>query len=105
MTPYTERQKTLLVNNIVGACKFGIERLNKASYNYLYLCSGFIAHYNHCGFIAHYGDGDTLMEDILDNKRYNQWSNFGPNDRDYEYYMSKRDVYNKIVKELEACYA
>jgi len=73
-----------------------INLLSKQSYNYLYLCSGFIAHYNYHGFIAHYNNLNELILDIKNNKQYNQWRNFTPNDKDYAYYMQKRDIYNRL---------
>ena len=99
IAPLTERQKTLIVNNVVKACK-NIEHLNKTGYNFLYLASGFIAHYNLYGFIAHYGDYD-LKRDILANVNFNQWSNFRVGEEHYDYYMSKKDVYNRIVAKLK----
>jgi hypothetical protein len=102
--PITPSLQTRLVNNIVSACKVDIELLSKPAYNFISGCAGFIAHYNHQGFIAAYGTGTNLALDILMNKRYNQYSNFRPGESDYEYYMSKRDLYNKVVKELENAY-
>lgn len=98
LQPLTERQKTLIVNNVVAAVK-DITKLNNTGYNYLYLCSGFIAHYNRYGFISHYSDSD-LKRDIMNNQRNNKWSNFRPGDRDYDYYKSKADVYAQIVEKL-----
>jgi hypothetical protein len=98
LTALTERQKSLIVSNIVKACK-NIDNLNKTGYNFIYQCSGFIAHYDLYGFIASY-TGETLKQDILSYAGQNQWRNFRPGERDYEYYMSKADVYNKIVEQL-----
>jgi hypothetical protein len=98
MTPLTERQKTLIVSNVVKACK-NIDNLNNTGYKYLYLCSGFIAHYNLYGFIASY-TGETLKRDILSYAGQNQWKNFRPGERDYDYYMSKADVYNRIIAQI-----
>lgn len=98
MTPLTERQKTLIVNNIVKAVK-NIDNLNKTGYNFIYQCSGFIAHYDLYGFIASY-TGESLKRDILSYAGQNQWRNFRPGERDYEYYMAKADVYNRIVAEI-----
>ena len=94
----TERQKTLIVNNVVKACK-NIDNLNKTGYNFLYLCSGFIAHYNLYGFIANY-TGESLKRDIISFAGQNQWNNFRPGERDYDYYMAKKDVYNRILKAI-----
>ena len=94
----TERQKTLIVNNVVKACK-NIDNLNKTGYNFLYLASGFIAHYDLYGFIANY-TGQSLKRDIISFAGQNQWNNFHPGERDYDYYMAKKDVYNRIVKEI-----
>ena len=91
----TERQKTLIVNNVVKACK-NIDNLNKTGYNFLYLASGFIAHYNLYGFIASY-TGKSLKQDIISYAGQNQWKNFRPGESNYDYYMSKADVYNRIL--------
>jgi hypothetical protein len=98
LAPLTERQKTLIVNNIVKAIK-NIENLNKTGYNYIYNCSGFIAHYDLYGFIASY-TGQSLKRDIISYAGQNQWKNFRPGEQNYEYYMSKADVYNRILAEI-----
>ena len=98
MTPLTERQKALIVSNIVKAVK-NIDNLNKTGYNYIYNCSGFIAHYDLYGFIASY-TGESLKRDILSYAGQNQWKNFRPGERDYDYYMAKADVYNRILAEI-----
>jgi hypothetical protein len=98
MTPLTERQKTLIVNNVVKACK-NIDNLNKTGYNFVYQASGFIAHYNLYGFIASY-TGESLKRDIVSFAGQNQWNNFRPGERNYDYYMAKKDVYNRIIKEI-----
>ena len=98
MTPLTTRQKALIVSNIVKAVK-NIDNLNKTGYNFIYQCSGFIAHYDMYGFIASYS-GESLKRDILSYAGQNQWRNFRPGERDYEYYQAKADVYNEIVSQL-----
>jgi len=102
--PLSERQKSLIVNNVVKACG-DINKLNKTGYKFLYLASGFIAHYNLQGFISHYDDEGfftqaNLKQSILDNASQNQWDNFSPSDQNYDYYMSKKDVYNRIIQKL-----
>jgi hypothetical protein len=74
--PLTERQQTLIVNNVVKATK-DISKLNKIGYKFINLASGFIAHYNLYGFIDYYMNHD-LEEDILRNKNANMWDNFRP---------------------------
>ena len=98
MTPLSERQKTLIVNNVVKAVK-NIDNLNKTGYNFLYLCSGFIAHYDLYGFIASY-TGESLKRDIVSFAGQNQWNNFRPGESDYDYYMAKKEVYNRILREI-----
>lgn len=98
LIPLTERQKTLTVNNVVKACK-NIDSLNKTGYNFINLCSGFIAHYDLYGFISHYSDY-SLKQDILSFAGQNQWRNFRPGERDYEYMMAKKDVYNRILAQI-----
>jgi len=99
MTPLTERQKTLIVGNVVKAVK-NIEALNKTGYNFLYLAQGFIAHYDINGFKGAYSDG-SLKCDILDNAGANMWRNFRPGDSDYEYYASKAATYRMICDALD----
>ena len=41
-------------------------------------------------------------KDIEQNYKQNQWRNFTPNDEHYQYYMSKRAVYNEILGKLLA---
>ncbi len=94
----TERQKTLIVNNVVKAVK-NIDNLNKTGYNFLYLASGFIAHYDMHGFISEYSDR-SLKRDIVSFAGQNQWKNFRPGESNYDYYMSKADVYNRILAEI-----
>jgi hypothetical protein len=102
MTPLTTRQQQLITNNVLAACK-DITKLNKTGYNFLYLASGFIAHYNLQGFIAHYSEHD-LQSDIERYARQNQWNNFRTGERDADYYHLKRDCYNMILGALGARY-
>ena len=99
LEPLTEKQKTLIVNNVVKACK-DITKLNKTGYNFLYQASGFIAHYDLGGFISYYEREANLIKDVLHYKWSNQWGNFFPGQENYEYYMSKKDVYNRICEKL-----
>jgi hypothetical protein len=98
LTPLTERQKTLIVSNVLKAVK-NIDNLNKTGYNFVYQCSGFIAHYDLYGFIASY-TGESLKRDLISYAGQNQWNNFRPGERDYEYMMAKKDVYNRIVAQI-----
>jgi hypothetical protein len=93
--PLTEREQTLTVTNVLRACQ-DIEALNRRGYNFLYLASGFIAHYDINGFKAYYSS-HSLEADILANARANNWLNFSPEDENYAYYMSKRAVYQRIL--------
>ena len=98
ITPLTEAQKVLIVKNVVAACK-NIEKLNGTGYKFIYLASGFIAHYDINGFKDHY-ENYSLRSDIIDNARMNMWSNFHEGDQNYEYYMSKADVYKRILAKI-----
>ena len=99
LTPLTERQKVLIVSNVVKACK-NIDNLNKTGYNFVYQCSGFIAHYDLYGFISAYSTPGSLKRDIISYAGQNQWNNFRPGERDYDYMMAKKDVYNRIVAQI-----
>ena len=98
MTPIDQKTQLLIVRNIVSACK-NIERLNGTGYQFISGCSGFIAHYDLGGFRATY-TGAELRRDILAMQRQNQWGNFRPGERDYEYYMSKKWIYNAVCLAL-----
>lgn len=95
LKPYTPTQQKRIASNVIRACT-DIEALNNSAYKYLNLCSGFIAHYDLQGFKAYYSRY-SLKDDIEANYRQNQWRNFTPRDQDYEYYMSKRAIYNMIL--------
>jgi hypothetical protein len=98
LTPFTEKQKSMIVSNVIKAVD-NPAKLSKQAYKYLYLCSGFIAHYDHGGFISYYRQ-NSLKADILRFRDSNQWRNFTPTDRDYEYYKSKADIYNRIIQSI-----
>ena len=98
LTPLTQRQQDLIVSNVVKACK-DITLLNKQSYKFLSLANGFIAHYDLYGFISFY-EHISLKNDIIGFAGSNQWKNFRPGERDYEYYKTKADVYNRILSEI-----
>jgi len=54
-----------ILNNIEKVFKNNdIELLNERGYNFLYLMSGFIAHYNLYGFQGHYSDLRDLLNKI-----------------------------------------
>ena len=96
LKPLTEQQQKNIARNVLAACK-NIEKLNKTGYNFLYLASGFIAHYDINGFKAYYSEPVSLQRDIERFARQNQWNNFRPSERDADYYYSKRDTYNRIL--------
>jgi hypothetical protein len=97
----SEKEVNGILNSIKRILKSGdISKLTKSAYNFLYLSSGFIAHYNRYGFMDYYSGDDChkFVHDILQNQRYNQWNNFHPGERDYYYMMQKKEIYNKIVQ-------
>ena len=103
MEPYSTTQQARIVKNIVAACR-DISKLNGPAYRFISGCPGFIAHYNLHGFIAHYDDnqwGHKLGDDIIECQRINQWANFQPGQRDYEYNMSRKAIYNTICNNLK----
>jgi hypothetical protein len=95
----TPKQQESIVKNVVAAVN-NIENLNKTGYSFINLSNGFIAHHNLYGFIGHYQEHD-LKSDILYNHDRNQWSNFRPGEQNYEYYMTKKEIYNRIVAEIK----
>lgn len=101
LTPLTIRQRQLIVASFRKVFQTGdISHLSKSAYNFIYLASGFIAHYNLYGFRDEYRDVDYFKQRILANLGPNQWKNFRPGERDYDYNMAKRDTYNAIAEEI-----
>jgi hypothetical protein len=103
---HTKRQVQLIVSNIRKVyLNRDIRILSKSAYKYLYLCSGFIAHYNLNGFIYHYGRNCNftaydLIRDIEQNAQWNEWKNFHPGDDAFEYYSQKAKIYKLILKAI-----
>lgn len=101
LTPISYHAGSMIVANIRRVVKEqNGNLLSQQAYRFINLCSGFIAHYNLFGFRAVYEDGVSLGEALLKVKHQNQWNNFRPGEKDYAYYMSKRDVFNRICKML-----
>lgn len=99
LEPLSPEKQKRIVSNVVKAVN-DIDKLSKTAYNYLYLCSGFIAHNDYWGFVRHYKYHADLAQDLLQNSQQNQWRNFRPGERDYEYYKSKADVYKSITAQI-----
>lgn len=103
MAPITEKEKAAIIKNITEVVRTSdIQLLSKKSYDFLYLASGFIAHYDHSGFKSYYEHGWALRRDIFEYRSINQWDNFYRGEKDYEYYMSKKDLYNRICAAIES---
>lgn len=94
------KTQSLIIKNVIAACG-NIDKLNKRGYDFLYLCSGFIAHYDIEGFKDYYRD-HSLIDDIEANYAQNQWRNYREGERFADYYHSKRDIYNAILGNLLA---
>lgn len=99
MIKITEQQVKGIVNSFKRIfTNNDIEQLTVQAYRFIHIASGFIAHYNIYGFRVEYENVETLKDDILFNQDINQWDNFHPGQRDYDYMMQKRDIYNQIVE-------
>lgn len=100
LLPMTERQKSLIINNVLAACK-DISKLKPNGYKFVMLSSGFIAHYNLYGFQDHYSQPGALAEALLRNEPSNWWDNFRPGEQNYEYYHQKGEIYAEICRRLK----
>ena len=101
MNLLTTRQAALITSSVRNVMASGdINKLTMIAYRFIMLSSGFIAHYNLWGFREEYRNVTDLKEALLRNQDMNQWSNFRPGARDYDYYMQKRDIYNAICEDL-----
>jgi hypothetical protein len=95
LTLYTEAQEKRIAKNIQAAAR-DITKLTKQGYNYIYLASGFIAHYSYAGFVDYYRNGE-LLRDLIIHANHNTWDNFRPGDVDFDYYSQKARIYGVIM--------
>jgi len=93
--PISFKQQELIAKNLFKACQ-DINKLNGTGYKFINTASGFIAHYNIHGFKDYYSE-HSLQNDIEQNARFNMWSNFHKGDDNYEYYMSRKAVYQRVL--------
>jgi len=96
----TSNQAKRIIKSVVKCITSGdMRHLTKAAYNYINLCAGFIAHYDRGGFQAYYSE-NSLKADLVRQQAMNQWENFSPKDKDYDYYMQKKRIYNDIIAQI-----
>jgi hypothetical protein len=93
--PCSPEEEQKIIRDCVKAAG-DITSMSNRAYDFLYLSSGFIAHYDKGGFMAYYEEPGSLKKDILYHQRDNQWGNFHPRDDNYDYYMQKKKIYNAI---------
>ena len=96
LTKMTSKEMHLTIKSVVAAVK-DIEAINSRAYDFLYLASGFIAHYNIDGFCDYYR-AVSLRDEILRNQDANRWDNFREGEKDYEYYRQKGAIYQAICE-------
>jgi hypothetical protein len=87
-----------------------VYKMNKSGYGFIYLASGFIAHFNMYGFMEAYGamsekedylehgDMTKLALAIIENAEPNKWLNFRSGEKDYDYMMQKARIYKEIYE-------
>jgi hypothetical protein len=93
--PYNREEEQKIVADFVRAAG-DINSMTNRAYNFLYLASGFIAHFDKYGFTEHYEEPGSLKKDILYHQRDNQWDNFCQGEENYDYYMQKKKIYNAV---------
>jgi hypothetical protein len=95
LQPRSPEEEQKIIRDCVKAAR-DIKSMTDRAYNFLYLSCGFIAHYNKFCFMEHYEEPGSLKKAIFEYQRYNQYGNFSPRDKDYDYYMQKTKIYNTI---------
>jgi hypothetical protein len=95
LEPFSIEEEQKIVRDCVKAAG-NIEVMTDRAYRFLNLSSGFIAHYDKWGFMGYYQEPGSLKRDILAHQNHNQWGNFRPGERGYEYYMQKKKIYNAV---------
>jgi hypothetical protein len=100
LEPFSIEEEQRIIRDCVKAAN-NIETLTDKAYRFLNLSSGFIAHYDRFGFMEHYREPGSLKQGILAHQNHNQWGNFRPGERGYEYYMQKKKIYNAVCECLK----
>jgi hypothetical protein len=95
LEPFSIEEEQRIIRDCVKAAN-NIETLTDKAYRFLNLSNGFIAHYDRFGFMDNYREPGRFKKDILDYQNQNQWGNFRPGERGYEYYMQKKNIYNAV---------
>jgi hypothetical protein len=95
LEPFSAEEEQKIIRDCVKAAN-NIEDMTDRAYRYLYLSSGFIAHYDKGGFKEYYCEPGSLKKDILEYQWDNQYFNFSTRDEGYEYYMQHKKIYNTI---------
>jgi hypothetical protein len=105
-----------VAKSVVTAAKTGdMTKLTKKAYDFVYILSGFIAHYNYYGFIDYYQDGG-FKQDLLSSMDLQNWQRYltdgfftseektigrGKNEQTYkEYYGTKAAILQEIAEAL-----
>lgn len=94
----------MVIANLKTIFKSGdIYKMRKSTYNFLYLVSGFIAHYNHQGFMKHYEDTADLLQDLKNSSDvsrpdYYYEAFFVQNEWSKAYYISKGQTLQAIAE-------
>ena len=97
-----ELRSDLEVHNIVQSFKLvfkyeDMNRLTRRAYLFIMTASGFIAHYDIHGFRNEYSNVYSLCGDIMKYQDSNQFTNFHKGETNYDYFMQRKEIYNKIV--------
>jgi hypothetical protein len=100
LEPVSSEEEARIIRDCIKGAN-NINQLTDKAYKFLYLSSGFIAHYDREGFKSNYREPGSLKAEILNYQPHNQWGNFTPRDADYEYYMQKKRIYNGICEGLK----
>jgi hypothetical protein len=95
LEPFSIEEEQKIIRDCVKAAN-NIETMTDRAYRFLNLSSGFIAHYDKFGFIENYRESGRLKQDIPGYQNHNQWGNFRPGERGYEYYMQKKKISNAV---------
>jgi hypothetical protein len=95
LEPFGIEEEQKIIRGYVKAAN-NIETLTDKAYRFLNLSNGFIAHYDRFGFMEYYHEPGSPKRDILAHQKHNQWDNFRPGERGYEYYMQKKKIYNAV---------
>ncbi len=95
----TENQVKTVINSFRRVFQASeILELKKPAFDFLITCSGFTEERYYGNFLKKYANVLDLAREILQNQSRNSTKDILPSDENYELFVQRENIYNKIVE-------